>query len=274
MPEIVLITGASEGIGRATAHAFASRGAQLVLAARTESTLKQTAIDLEQELDAEILVVPTDVTQPDQVKILVDKALERFQHIDILVNNAGMCMSGPFTATTLEHWQQLMAVNFWGYIHMIQAVLPSMLERHQGKIINVGSFGGKMPLPLMTAYSASKFAVTGLTEALRLELQPQGIEVIGIHPGVVESDFLKRAVFVEESNGRETGTPVISSGRQRMQSALEGVFVNQPEDVAAAIVDAVVHHKTDVVVGAAQLAIGAYKFFPDLLTTFLQTSAR
>jgi short-subunit dehydrogenase len=280
MSKVVLITGASEGIGRATAFAFARHGAKLVIAARTAETLKKTAIALEQELDAEVLMIPTDVTEPDQVKALVDAALHRFGQVDILINNAGLCMSGPFSATTLQQWQQIMNVNFWGYLHLIEAVLPHFLQRSQGQIINVGSFGGKMPLPGMTAYCASKYAVTGLTETLRLELGPQGIEVIGIHPGVVKSNFLKRAVFVDEIDAGDAAStasptaPPLGSARAQIHAALNSVLVNQPEEVAAAILEASVHHKTDVVVGAAQLATGAYSLFPGLLTTLLQNANR
>lgn len=202
MADVVLITGASEGIGRATAFTFARGGYRLALAARTAETLRQTAIELEQSLNAEVLAVPTDVTQPEQVQNLVERTLERYGRIDCLINNAGICLKGPFLQTTLEHWQALMAVNFWGYLYTIRAVLPDMLKRKKGQIINVGSVGGKMPLPQMSAYCASKYAVSGLTEALRLELQPHGIQVIGVHPGIVSSNFLKRAIFLDEGGGR------------------------------------------------------------------------
>lgn len=268
MANVVLITGASEGIGKATARCFARRGDRLVLAARTPETLKQTAIDLEQELDAEVLAWPTDVTCPEQVQALVDQALQRFQQIDILVNNAGICLSGPFADTTLEQWQQLMEVNFWGYVHVIRALLPHLLERGKGQIINVGSFGGKMPLPQMTAYCASKYAVSGLTEALRLELQPQGIEVIGVHPGVVKSNFLERAIFV----GPEPAEEPVS--RSQMQAALDSWLVSQPEEVATAILEAAEQHKTEVVVGMAQWMTGAYALFPEPLRFLLENTTR
>jgi short-subunit dehydrogenase len=265
MSGVVLITGASEGIGRASAFAFAKRGYRLALASRQEETLRQTALDLEQQLNAEVFILPTDVTLPDQVTHLVTQVLERYGNLDILLNNAGICMSGPFVETTLDHWQQVLAVNLWGYIHTIQAVLPHFLAKKKGQIINVGSFGGKMPLPEMSAYCASKYAVTGLTESLRLELRPQGIEVIGIHPGVVRSSFLNRAVFVGD-------TP--KESRARIEESLEGWLSSSCEEVAEAILDASIHHKTDVVVGMAQWATQAYHVFPDLLTMVLQNAAK
>lgn len=279
MADVVLITGASEGIGRATAFAFARRGYRLSLAARTPETLRQTAIDLEQSLNAEVLAIPTDVTQPEQVQSLVEKTLERYGRINCLINNAGICMSGSFLQTTPEHWQQLMAVNFWGYIHTIRAVLPDMLKRKQGQIVNVGSIGGKMPLPYMSAYCASKYAVSGLTEALRLELAPKGIQVIGVHPGIVNSDFLKRAIFLDEpqpttsSNGHEASMSS-SPARERMKQALESFWVSQPQEVAEAIWEAVRGSKSEVVVGMAQWAVGAYTLFPSLVGPILQDAAR
>ncbi|MGQ9836615.1 MAG: SDR family oxidoreductase [Cyanobacteriota bacterium] len=283
MVDVVLITGASEGIGRATAFAFARGGSRLSLAARTPETLRQTAIDLEQSLNAEVLAIPTDVTQPEQVESLVEKTLERYGHIDCLINNAGICMSGPFLQTTPDHWQQLMAVNFWGYVHMIRAVLPDMLKRKRGQIVNVGSIGGKMPLPQMSAYCASKYAVSGLTEALRLELRPQGIQVIGVHPGIVNSDFLKRAIFLDESQPTNSSNnssnahdaPLSSSpAREQMKQALESFWVSQPQEVAEAIWEAVRGFKSEVVVGMAQWAVGAYTLFPNLVGSILQDAAR
>lgn len=279
MVDVVLITGASEGIGRATAFAFARGGYRLALAARTAETLKQTAIDLEQSLNAEVLAIPTDVAQPEQVQTLVERTLERYGRIDCLINNAGICMSGPFLQTTPDHWQQLMAVNFWGYIHTIRAVLPDMLKRKQGQIVNVGSIGGKMPLPYMSAYCASKYAVSGLTEALRLELKSQGIQVIGVHPGIVNSDFLKRAIFLDEpqpiasANGHDAPTAG-GLARERMEQALESFLVSQPEEVAEAIWEAVRESKSEVVVGMAQWAVGAYTLFPSLVGPMLQDAPR
>lgn len=262
MSDVVLITGASEGIGRASAFAFAKQGYRLALASRQEDSLRQTALELEQQLNADVFIVPTDVTLPEQVTHLVSQVLERYGDLHILLNNAGICMSGPFVETTLDHWQQVLAVNLWGYIHTIQSVLPHFLAKKKGQIINVGSFGGKMPLPEMSAYCASKYAVAGLTESLRLELRPQGIEVIGIHPGVVRSSFLNRAIFVGQSH----------ESQARVEGSLDSLLSNSCEEVAEAIVDASIHHKTDVVVGMAYWATQAYHVFPDLLTAALQNS--
>ena len=127
----------------------------------------------------------------EQVSALIEKSLAKFGKIDALINNAGICLTGPMANTSLEDWRQSLDTNLWGAIHTIQAVLPTMLEQHSGSIVNVGSFGGKMPLPQMTAYCTSKYALTGLTESLRLELSSKGIHVGIVHPGVIDSDSSK-----------------------------------------------------------------------------------
>ncbi len=280
MTKVVLITGASEGIGRATAQTFASHGYQLVLAARTADPLTKAALALESEFNCDVLAVPTDVTDPEQTQTLITRTLDRYDHIDCLINNAGICMSGSFAHSSLDQIHQLMNVNFWGYIHTIRAVLPHFLNRRQGQIINVGSFGGKMPLPGMATYCASKYAVTGLTDALRLELTPKGIRVIGVHPGVVNSDFMKRALFAEDSQPSDVplssdseALPSSDSGRAQMQSVLDSWFVSQPEDIATAIWQALVSGQTDVVVGAAQVATSAYCVVPEMIESLLQVGA-
>lgn len=294
MTKVALITGGSAGIGRATARAFAGLGYRLAIAARTVEPLKQVAIDLEKQLNADVLAIPTDVTDPEQVRHLVDATLERYEAIDILVNNAGICMSGPFTSTTRADWEQIVNVNLWGYIHTTQAIVPHMLDRGSGHIINVGSFGGKMPLPEMTAYCTTKYAVTGLTEALRLELEPRGIAVIGVHPGVVKTEFLDRAIFTgdraaaekvssksetaeseaaESEAAEATSTPPTGAQRLQMQRTLDSFVTQTPEDVAEAIVDATLTGKTDVVVGLAQVATSAYQFLPGPIAALLKNAA-
>jgi short-subunit dehydrogenase len=128
--------------------------------------------------------------------------------------------------TSLEDWHKVIDLNLWGYVHTIQALLPQFLARGAGTIVNVGSFGGKVPLPYMTAYCTSKYAIAGLTETLRLELEPKGIQVCGVHPSVTKSAFLERSIFrgqdEQETNERQ----------QRMAQMLESPLASQPEDVA------------------------------------------
>ncbi len=258
MVSTVLITGASQGSGKATALLFAQKGYNVVLAARNLERLEATANQV-RSLGGSVLAIQTDVGDAQQVQDLVKKALETYGSIDVLVNNAGICLTGSMVSTTLEDWHQIMNTNFWGYVYTINAILPHFLDRKTGTIINVGSVGGKMPLPDMTAYCASKYAVTGLTETLRLELAPKGINVCSVHPGIINSNFMERAQFRGENNN-ETETR-----RQQMESALTSSFVSQPEDIAKAIWEAVHKKQSDTVVGLTSIATEAYRLFPGFM---------
>jgi short-subunit dehydrogenase len=243
MTSTVIITGASQGIGKATALLFAQKGYDLVLAARQSEKLDALAEDI-RGMGRKVLAIPTDVTDLDQVNDLVEKAINHFDIIDVLVNNAGICMTAPMSGTSISDWQKILDVNLWGYIYTIQAILPHFLKRQTGTIINVGSFGGKMPLPNMTAYCTSKYAVTGLTETLHLELEPKGIHVCGVHPSVTNSDFLERAVFRGEKDSQAEET------RQQMKELLKSPMASQPQDVAEAIWKAVKYPQREVIVGS------------------------
>jgi NAD(P)-dependent dehydrogenase (short-subunit alcohol dehydrogenase family) len=262
----VLITGASQGSGKATALLFARKGYNVVLAARQPDRLEQAA-EAVQKLGQRALAVPTNVAEAESVDRLVEQALAEFGAVDVLVNNAGICLTGTMAETTAADWQQIMNTNFWGYVYTIQALLPQFLQRGQGAIVNVGSFGGKMPLPYMTAYCASKYAVAGLTDTLRLELASKGIQVCAVHPGVINSDFLERAVF----RGNQ---PDSAARRQQLESTLKGAWVSQPEDIAEAIWDAVAKRRSEVVVGAVAAATEAYRLFPAAMQWMLSQAAK
>ncbi len=265
MTSTAVITGASAGIGRATAMLLAQKGYNVVLAARQPDPLEAVA-RLLQEQGSQALAVPTDVTDVKQVNNLVEKAIDTYGQVDVLINNAGICMTAPMAQTSLEDWHSILNVNLWGYIYPIHALLPHFLSRHQGTIVNVGSFGGKMPLPNMTAYCTSKYAVAGLTETLRLELEPKGIHVCGVHPSVTNSDFLERAVFRGQ---QETSTQQMRSSMGKM---LKSPLASQPEDVARAICNVIDHPQAEVVVGTGAIATNLYRFAPSLSQWFLQQS--
>ncbi|HLP90244.1 MAG TPA: SDR family oxidoreductase [Nostocaceae cyanobacterium] len=267
MTSNVIITGASQGIGKATARLFAQQGYDLVLAARNVEHLEVTANEI-QQLGRRVLAVPTDVTELSQVQNLINKALNEYGNIDILINNAGICLTGRVECTKLEDWQQLMDTNFWGYLHTINCILPHFLERGQGIIVNVGSVGGKVPLPNMTAYCASKYAVTGLTDNLRLELKPKGIHVGAVHPSVTKSNFMTRAQF----RGRDAAET--ENYRQAMSNLLETNTPSQPEEVAKAIWDVVQHRKNEVVVGSGTMLSTVYRLFPDLVEWLMSKAVK
>jgi short-subunit dehydrogenase len=180
--KVVLITGASEGIGAACAAEFAARGARLSLTARSSDGLTRAG-------GPSALVTAGDLTAEDTRRRVVDRTLERFGAIDILINNAGVGAYGPSWSAPIEDVRHILELNFFALLGMIQLVTPHMRARGNGMIVNVGSIGGKIPLPWMTVYSASKYAVTGLTEGLRMELRGAGIKTLLVCPGYVTTGF-------------------------------------------------------------------------------------
>ena len=267
MPPVALITGASQGIGKATALLFAKNGYDLIITARTQNKLDATAEEI-RNLGVQVLAVTSDMGDRLAVEAMVDKAIKQFSNVDVLINNAGVCMSAPMAQTSIEDWERIINTNLWGYIYTIKALLPHFIDRKQGSIINVGSFGGKVPLPKMTAYCTSKFAVTGLTETLRLELEPQGISVSGIHPSVTNSDFLERTVFRDRDPQEE------QNRRQAMEKMLVTPLASKPEDVAQAIWDAVKHPQAEVVVGSAKVPTWLNRLFPSITQGILQLTSK
>jgi NAD(P)-dependent dehydrogenase (short-subunit alcohol dehydrogenase family) len=250
MANTVLITGASQGTGKATALLFARHGYDVILAARQPERLEQVAAAVRAE-GCQALAVPTDTSDAQQVEVLVQKALARFGRVDVLVNNAGFYLSGLMEYTPLNDWHRVIDTNFWGYVHTIQALLPQFLVRGSGSIVNVGSFGGATPLPEMTAFCASKYAVTGLTDTLRLELAPKGIQVCAVHPGVINSNFLERAIF------RGQDAAQVEERRKQLEAMVQAPWVSRPEDIADAIWSAVREGKSEVIVGQPMTATEA-----------------
>ncbi len=190
MKETVLITGASRGIGRATARLFARAGYQVAV---NYHKSKQAAYDLVQELTAEghtAMAVHADVSKRDEVFEMVDKVLHSYKQIDILICNAGIANYGLFTDFTEEDWHSIFAVNVDGIFHTCQAVLPGMIHRKAGKIMTASSIWGISGASCEAAYSASKAAVIGLTQALAKELGPSGICVNCVAPGATQTDML------------------------------------------------------------------------------------
>jgi NAD(P)-dependent dehydrogenase (short-subunit alcohol dehydrogenase family) len=221
-----------------------------------------------ESLGGDALAVPTDVRDPEQVNTLVQKALDRYGCIDVLINNAGIYLLGPVEEFSLSDWHQAIDTNLWGYIHTIHALLPHFLERGRGIIVNVGSIGGKVPIPYQVPYTASKYAVTGLTESLQAELKPKGIQVCGVHPNFIKTDLMERAIFrgKDEQDAQER--------QDLVEKALKTPMLEEPEKVAQAIWGAVKHQRSDVMVGSAKVSNAAYKLLPGAMqSVFRKTFA-
>jgi len=244
---VAIITGASEGIGKAIAELFAREGARVVLAARSEDKLQELAARLDTE---RALVVPTDVAVPEQVDTLVQRAVERFGGLDIVVNNAGFGLYAPCHEMDWEHFRQMWEVNFFGAVRLALSALPHLRKR-RGAIVNISSVAGKIPLPYMGAYCASKFALNAVSSAMRMELKPAGVRVVTVLPGRVATQFHIAAY----RDGKD-----LPGVFQRRYSA--GVSA---EKVARVTLNAVLSGKREVVVPRRlRLAMAAGALLPGL----------
>lgn len=186
--KVVVITGASSGLGEATARMLAQHGAHLVLGARRLERLKALATDL-RATGAQVEVKVTDVTRAEQVQALVDLALEHHGRVDVMLNNAGLMPHSPLDRRRLEDWDQMIDVNIKGVLYGIAAVLPTMQTQKSGHIINVASVAGHKVRAGSTVYSATKHAVRIISEGLRQEVKPYGLRTTILSPGAVATEL-------------------------------------------------------------------------------------
>ena len=187
MPETAVITGASTGIGKSLAWQLADAGFRLVLVARSEDKLQAIAKEIQQK-GGESLPVPTDVSQPEQIKILKEKALD-FGNVSVVINNAGTGKFSNIENVTLADWNRQMDVNLRASFLVSQAFIPHMKQKKKGSLIFINSVAGKKGYAYSAAYVASKFGLRGLAESLREELREENIKVVSIYPGAVDTPF-------------------------------------------------------------------------------------
>lgn len=192
--KVVLITGGSRGLGLVMARQLAREGARLVLCSRTVEQLQKAHEELS-ALGADVLSFTCDVTDRSDVASMIDQVLKEWGQIDVLINDAGMIRVGPMETMTAEDYRAAMDVHFWGPLHMIESVLPGMKARGEGRIVNISSIGGRISVPHLLPYSASKFALVGLSEGLRSELAKDGIVVTTVSPGLMRTGSPRNAEF-------------------------------------------------------------------------------
>jgi short-subunit dehydrogenase len=201
--KVVLITGSSRGLGLAMAEEFGRRGAKLVLTARDPWELERARQSLV-ERDAvrsaeEVLAIPADLRQVEEAKQVVERATEHFGRVDVLVNNAGVITVGPVENQRIEDFHAVMEANFFTGVHCALSVLPQMLERRSGTIVNIASIGGKIAVPHMLPYTASKFAAVGFSEGLHAELRAKGVHVLTVCPGLMRTGSHVSAQFAGDA---------------------------------------------------------------------------
>ncbi|TBV25097.1 NAD(P)-dependent oxidoreductase [Meridianimaribacter sp. CL38] len=218
MKKTALITGATSGIGRATAHLFAKHGINLILCGRRQERLEIVKKALEKETD--VVTLNFDVRHKNETLDAIASLPENFKTIDILINNAGNAHGlDPIQDGSLDDWDAMMDINVKGLLYVSKAIIPQMTERKSGHIINIGSSAGKEVYPKGNVYCASKHAVLAITEGMRIDLNEFGIKVTAINPGLVETEFSK----------------VRFKGGEQADSVYKGYKALQAEDIAEII---------------------------------------
>jgi short-subunit dehydrogenase len=247
--KVVIITGASSGIGKALAYEFASRGAVLVLAARRIERLQQIKEEL---ADSQILTVQADVSNELDCQKIIDHTIEHFGKIDVLINNAGISMRALFSDLEVNVIKKLMDVNFWGTVYCTKSALPYLLKT-KGSVVGVISIAGYVGLPARTGYSASKYAIRGFLDALRIENLKNGLHVLVAAPGFTASEV--REAALTQDGSLQGKTP---RNESKMMTA---------EECASKIAKAVKKRKRELILtfieGKFTVFLG--KFWPGLL---------
>ena len=246
--KVVIITGAGSGIGKALAYEFSSKGSKVVLGARTVEKLKAVADDIKSR-GGETIYCVTDVSDENDCKNLVLTATEKFGGVDVLINNAGISMRAMFAELDLDVLKKLMNVNFWGTVYCTKHALPYLLKS-KGSVVGVSSIAGLKGLPARTGYSASKFAMNGFMETLRIENLKNGLHVLMAFPGFTASNIRNTALAADGSMQGES-----PRDEGKMMSA---------EEVASHIYHAIVKRKNKIVLTTqGKLTVLLNKFLPD-----------
>jgi len=251
----VLISGASRGLGLELARAFAEEGANLVLLARDEANLACAAAELQRH-GTNVSTFVCDISKQDQVHEVIPKIVGKMQ-VDVLINNAGMIQVGPLDNMALSDYENAMGVHFWGPLYLMEEIIPHMKALGQGRIVNIASIGGKVAVPHLLPYAASKFALVGLSEGMRAELIKDGIYVTTVCPGLMRTGSHLQAFF---------------KGRQKKEYALFALANASPLLSTAAaraareIVEACRYGKAQIVITPqARLLRFANSLFPTLV---------
>jgi NAD(P)-dependent dehydrogenase (short-subunit alcohol dehydrogenase family) len=259
----VVITGGSRGLGLVIARQLAAEGARLTIAARDQDELERAQHDLAGYAGSvdDVFILRCDVSVRSDAERLVRDAAERFGTVDVLINNAGIIQVGPLEHMTHEDFEQAMAVHFWGPLHTSLAAIPIMRRQRSGRIVNVSSIGGKIGVPHLVPYSASKFALTGLSDSMRPELTKDGIYVTTVCPGLMRTGSPFNAWF---------------KGRHRAEFAWFVIADSMPgatvdaRRAAAQVIEACRYGDAELVISVpAKIAILANALMPESMAAIM-----
>lgn len=227
MSKTVLITGASTGIGRATAHFFQQQGWNVIATMRSpEKSTEFTDLP-------NVLCLPLDVTKVDTIHAAIDRAIAQFGTIDVIVNNAGYALIGAFEACEMDDIRSQFETNVFGLMEVTRAILPHFRLRHRGTVINIASIGGRLAIPIYSPYHATKWAVEGFSESLQYELRQFNIKVKIIEPGAIKTDFYSRSITVAKKAGLSVYDTYVQKTLPQLDRAGEN---GSPPEVTAQII--------------------------------------
>ena len=239
------------------AREFAREGARVAICARDEAELQRAQTDL----GGEVMTIPCDVTNKQSVALMIDRVNSRFGGVDVLVNNAGVIQVGPIEVMTPADFEEAMNIHFWGPLNTIFAVLPAMRARKSGRIVNISSIGGKVSVPHLVPYSASKFALVGLSKGLRTELMKDGIKVTTVCPGLMRTGSPRNADF--------KGKHQLEYAWFSISDALPLLTVSA-ENAARQIVRACKRGEAELVISVpAKVAVLFESLFPEVMSQIL-----
>lgn len=261
----VVITGGSRGLGLALARALAAEGARLALVSGDQTELLRAEAELA-ATGAEVFTLPCDIRNEAAVRLAVERVARRYGRIDVLINNAGIIQVGPVEHMAVEDFENAMAVHLWGPLYATLAALPHMQRQGEGRIVNISSIGGKIAVPHLLPYSASKFALVGLSDGLRAELAKDGIMVTTVCPGLMRTGSHVNAMFKGRHRAEYTwfaildALPITSTDvRSAARQIIEACRAGRPELI---------------ITPQAQAAVKFQALFPNLTARLLNLMAR
>lgn len=255
--KVIWLTGASSGIGEATAYAFAAQGARLILSARRKEELERVKGNCMASAQPYISILPLDLSQGETLQLSTEAAIQLFGHVDILVNNGGISQRSLVAETSLAVDRRLMEVNYFGAVALTKFLLPHFVQRQGGHFVTISSVTGKFGTPYRSGYAASKHALHGFFDAVRAEHHKDNIRVTMICPGFVHTPITLAALTGD-------GTPL----RKMDEAQFKGMPVDR---CARKIVKAIENQKQEVYIGGMEVwAVYAKRFFPGIFSTIIR----